>query len=198
MTINEVLVKGLKIITPLKKQLENLGLDPDTCGNIITFLFMYHSICRGHDKILSKYDLYKKHYCKLSIILLQKLQLSLSRNVNRFNILAAPLLVTSLYVIKIMIVSKNINVTFETNKEDTNTNITKSINLLVFLNKMPDYTGKINLTIIAIAFIKYLLDINSINLMDPFYIKIFSILGIMLISIFTLDYLLKFLISTLF
>jgi hypothetical protein len=97
-----------------------------------------------------------------------------------------------------MVVSKNVNISFETNKEDSNTNIKNSINFLVLFKKLPDYIGKIILTIISIALIKYLLEINSINLMDPFYIKIFCILGIMVISIFTLDYLLKYFISTLF
>jgi hypothetical protein len=198
MTINEVLNKGLEIITPLKNQIENIGLDPNGLGSIFTFLMMYTSICKGHAKILSKYDPYKNHFDKLSIRQQQKLQMAWARNIHRFNVIAAPLLVTSLYVIKQQVAPKKITVILETNKEDTNTNITKSINLLVFLKKLPDYIGKIILTIISIALIKYLLDINSINLMDPFYIKIFSILGITLISIFTLDYLLKFLIATLF
>ena len=66
---------------------------------------------------------------------------------------------------------------------------------LFFLKKLPDHIGKIILTILSIALVKYLLESYSINLMDPFYIKIFCILGIMVISIFTLDYLLKYFIS---
>lgn len=76
MTINEVLNKGLKIITPLKKEIENIGLDPDTFVNIAAFMFMYKSICTVHAKVLSKYDPYKKHYDKLTIRQQQKLQVS--------------------------------------------------------------------------------------------------------------------------
>ena len=74
MTINELLDKGFKIIRPLKEQLEHIGMDPSTCANVLTFLFMYRTICSSHARILSKFDPYKKHYDKLSLRQQMKLQ----------------------------------------------------------------------------------------------------------------------------
>lgn len=48
-------------------------------------------------------------------------------------------------------------------------------------------------TIICLSLLQYLLKSHSINLLQTFYIKLFFLLSITILSIFTLDYLLKYL-----
>ena len=74
----------------------------------------------------------------------------------------------------------------------------RGIVFLDFFKKLPNIIGNIIISFIILNLIKYLLDVYSINIMDPFYIKIFSIFGIIVLSIFSLNYLFKYLICLYF
>ena len=65
---------------------------------------------------------------------------------------------------------------------------------LSLLKKIPGLIGQFVILILITASIKYLLKVNSIELMDPFYIKIISIFGIIVGFILGLDYLIQLII----
>lgn len=69
-TFNQAINSGLKFYRVLKPQidkgLEITGLDAKTCGNLISFVFMYNAICKGHMALINKYSPAKANYDKLS------------------------------------------------------------------------------------------------------------------------------------
>lgn len=75
---------------------------------------------------------------------------------------------------------------------NNNNSANKIIPFVAFFKKLPIFIGRIVILIFITSLIKYLFQIYSINIMDSYYIKIFCILGIIIISILALDYLLKF------
>ena len=198
LTLNKLFKEGVKLIIPLNASLDSLGVNIGDVGFFISFLFMYRNICKGHAQILKKYDPYKDNYNKLSPRLQLKLQDRWIKSNNRFSLIAAPLLVTSLYVIKNAIY-KDIKLSVESKVEILDNNSKQNyIGFLLFLKRLPNYIGKIVLIILSIALFKYLLQIYSIDLNNVYYIKILCIFSIIIISIFTLDYLLKYFLSIFF
>lgn len=118
-TINQTINEVLKLIKPLKenldKGLEITGLDLTTCGHLVSFLFMYNAICKGHASIIKNYSPSQASYEKLSMhdkATLEKLWLA---NNTRFKLIAAPLLVISLYAIKKVVFTPQIKVSVDIN-----------------------------------------------------------------------------------
>ena len=64
---------------------------------------------------------------------------------------------------------------------------------LALLKKLPGLIGKFVILILITASIKYLLNVYSIQLMDPYYIKIICVFGIIVGFILALDYLVQLL-----
>ena len=94
---------------------------------------------------------------------------------------------------------KDIKLSVESKVEILDNNSKQNyIGFLLFLKRLPNYIGKIVLIILSIALFKYLLQIYSIDLNNVYYIKILCIFSIIIISIFTLDYLLKYFLSIFF
>ena len=65
-------------------------------------------------------------------------------------------------------------------------------------NKLVYYVGLFVISIIVISLSQFILENYSINLLQPFYIKLFCFFSIIIISIFILDYLLKYFASIYF
>lgn len=200
-TLNQALIEGFKFIKPLKenldKGLEISGLDVSLCGQLVSFLFMFNTICKGHASIIKRYSPSKTSYDKLSLREKAQLEELWVKNHTRFKLIAAPLLVISLYAIKKAVNTPQIKVSVDLNTviDPTNNNsINKSLPLLVLFKKLPDFIGKIVIFICITSLIKYLFDINSINLMDSYYIKLFCLFGLLVSSILALDYLFQILI----
>ena len=74
----------------------------------------------------------------------------------------------------------------------------KSITFLALFKKLRRLIGKFVIYLILYIFIKYILNAYSINLLDPFYILIFCIVGLIISFIFALDYLFKYIIYSYF
>ena len=66
---------------------------------------------------------------------------------------------------------------------------------LSLFKKIPAFIRQFILILISYMFINYVLNAYSINLLDPFYILIFCIVGLIISFIFGLDYLLKYIIN---
>jgi hypothetical protein len=98
---------------------------------------------------------------------------------------------------------KNFPMSFNVSLPKENTDIKNTKNMfgfsfLVLLKKLPGvfkkvsyYIGLLVLLNIVYKVIKYILDKHSISLFEPFYVKLFSIFGIILMSTYILDYLLR-------
>ena len=74
----------------------------------------------------------------------------------------------------------------------------KNKNFLAFLNKVPGFIGKFVILILITSLIKYLLNVYSIQLMDPYYIKIFCVLCIIVGFILALNYLVQLILYSYF
>ena len=72
------------------------------------------------------------------------------------------------------------------------------IRYLSLFKKIPAFIRQFILILIPYMFINYVLKAYSINLLDPFYILIFCIVGLIISFIFGLDYLLKYIIYSYF
>ena len=72
------------------------------------------------------------------------------------------------------------------------------IRYLSLFKKIPDFIRQFILILIPYMFINYLLNAYSINLLDPFYIKIFCVIALIVCFIVALDYLLKYIIYSYF
>ena len=72
------------------------------------------------------------------------------------------------------------------------------IRYLSLFKKIPAFIRQFILILIPYMFINYVLKAYSINLLDPFYILIFCIVGLIVSFIFALDYLFKFIIYSYF
>ena len=72
------------------------------------------------------------------------------------------------------------------------------IRYLSLFKKIPAFIRQFILILIPYMFINYILNAYSINLLDPFYILIFCIVGLIVSFIFALDYLFKFIIYSYF
>ena len=72
------------------------------------------------------------------------------------------------------------------------------IRYLSLFKKIPAFIRQFILILIPYMFINYILNAYSINLLDPFYILIFCIVGLIISFIFGLDYLLKYIIYSYF
>ena len=68
------------------------------------------------------------------------------------------------------------------------------IRYLSLFKKIPAFIRQFILILIPYMFINYILNAYSINLLDPFYIKIISIFGIIVGFILALDYLIQLII----
>ena len=123
-----------------------------------------------------------------------------------FTYIAAPLLVGILYTIKQLAFGPTITFKVESTPSVSdpfgrgNVQVQGDLNkgnmsmgFLGFFNKLPNIIGKIVIGLTIISLIKHLLNIYSINILDPFYIMIFNIVGIIIISILGINYLLKYL-----
>ena len=69
---------------------------------------------------------------------------------------------------------------------------------LALLKKLPGLIGKFVILILITASIKYLLNVYSIQLMDPYYIKIICVFGIIVGFILALDYLVQLILYSYF
>ena len=72
------------------------------------------------------------------------------------------------------------------------------IRYLSLFKKIPAFIRQFILILIPYMFINYILKAYSINLLDPFYILIFCIVGLIVCFIVALDYLLKYIIYSYF
>ena len=72
------------------------------------------------------------------------------------------------------------------------------IRYLSLFKKIPAFIRQFILILIPYILINYILNAYSINLLDPFYILIFCIVGLIVSFIFALDYLFKFIIYSYF
>ena len=72
------------------------------------------------------------------------------------------------------------------------------IRYLSLFKKIPAFIRQFILILIPYMFINYILNAYSINLLDPFYILIFCIVGLIISFIFALDYLFKYIIYSYF
>ena len=72
------------------------------------------------------------------------------------------------------------------------------IRYLSLFKKIPAFIRQFILILIPYMFINYILKAYSINLLDPFYIKIFCIVGLIISFIVGLDYLFKYIIYSYF
>ena len=199
MTINEALNQGVKIIGPLQELLNNSQIDVKDLAGCVTFLYMYHRIVKTHAYIMKNYSPSKEAYIELS----KAQQLDLNRiwvkGHRRFTLLAAPILVAVLYTIKQVTMSPQIKINVDSNSDNFTTN-NMAIGFLGFFQKLPYIIGNFVIAFCILSLIKSLtgIGIYSINTLDPIYIQIFNILAIIVLSIFCLDYLLKYLIFIFF
>ena len=216
MTINEALNQGVKIIGPLNEALKGVGVTFEGIGGFITFLLMYKSVVKTNAYLMKKYNPSQASYKNMSSIEKMNLEKIWLEHHRHFTKIAAPILVATLYIIKQVVFSPTVVVKVESPSPpdgspflpslaereaggDLNkTNVNMNMGIFGFFKKLPNFIGKIVISLIIISLIKHLLNIYSINIMDPFYIKIFSIFGIIIISIISLDYLFKYLLYVYF
>lgn len=207
-TLNEVLNQGVKIIEPLSEALKGAGLSYTSLGGFLTFLFLYRSVVKTNGYFMKKYSPSAGSYENMPLqekIILERMWIKSHKH---FTYIAAPLLVGILYTIKQLAFGPTITFKVESTPSpsvsdpfvrgnvqgDLNKgNASPSMGLLGFFNKLPNIIGKIVIGLTIISLIKHLLNIYSINILDPFYIMIFNIVGIIIISILGINYLLKYL-----
>lgn len=183
----------------LKNSIESVGLGPKDIGSVISILFMYHGICKGSEKLMKGYAPSNVNYSKLTTeekIIMDKMWLA---RLNRFRFIAAPLLVLSLYTIKQTALGLSPSIKINMDVLDTEKlEVNKSIAFLAFFKKLPDFIGKFVILILITSLIKYLLNVYSIQLIDPYYIKIICVIGILVGFILALNNLVQLIIYSYF
>ena len=188
--------------TALIDSLDTVGISPTIVGQAVSILVLYHGLCSVNEKFIKAYAPSSQNYHKLTTDEKILLDLRWHKRFNHFILLAAPLLVISLFTIKKVVTSGiNTGITVDFylfNSEPCPTSPigveeNKIILFLAFFKKLPYFIGKFVILILIISLIKNFLSVYSIQLMDPFYIKIFCVFGIIVSFILALDYLVQLL-----
>lgn len=190
-------------------------------GSGMSALFLYHSLCKGHEYLNKHYSPASLNYSKLSPAEKIEIERLWQTQSKRFRYIAAPLLAITLYTNKQVAFSAstpikiNIPNDFFNPKDQPQPHhltdiwancvgekgeggINKSLLFLGFFKKLPDFIGKIVIFLILCIFIKFILNAYSIQLLDPYYIKIYCVLGSIVCFIIALDYLVKLIIYSYF
>jgi hypothetical protein len=199
MTINEALKQGFKIAGPLRESLDKVGINGSYIGiggSLITFGIMFNGICKAHSNLVYKGSNIpnSKEWELMSDRLKVYYEKTRLREIKNFKLIAAPMLVISLFVIKQLTFTRNINVSFESSTEtDVSTSdIKQSFSIITFLKKLPNFIGKVVIGTFVLIIINYFLTTYSINLSDPFYLKCICIFCLIISSIMFLNYFIQY------
>lgn len=196
-TLRQV-IQGLEPLSTLvRNNIDSLSVGVSGLGGILSVLLLYNGLCKGDAIIRNRYSpsaLSLKDLSPAEKLARDKEWLLQSR---RFRFIAAPILVFVLYGFKQITSPIKVNISVIQNT-DIETGITKSILFVGLIKKLPGLIGKFLLIIILFGLINYLFNAYSIQLLDPFYIKIFCVIGLIVCFIVALDYFVKFIIITYF
>ena len=201
-TLNDICNKGSELIGPITEAVKNsnVNIDGEVAVDLVSFMLMYKSICYTHSKIIKSYNPSTTPISKMNKETISLLNSNWARDNRKFQLIAAPLLVGSLYLIKRVVLANKFRVTGDI---EVNVDINKDINkqslflfvlkkLSNFYNKIVKMVGSFIILIISVSLTQFVLKNNSINLLEPFYIKYIISFCIIVSSILALDYLIKY------
>lgn len=198
-TLNEAMKKGFKIVGPIRESLDKVGINSSYLtlgGSLLTIGIMFNGICRAHSKLVHQGSSAPTPEQWASMTPRLKLYYEKTRlkDIRSFKLIAAPMLVLSLFVIKQLTFPRNINVSLESSTETnfSTSEIKQSFSIITFFKKLPNFIGKVVIGIFVLIIINYFLTTYSINLSDPFYLKYICIFCLILSSIMFLNYLIQY------
>lgn len=198
-TLNEAMKQGFKIVGPIRESLDKVGINGSYLslgGSLLTIGIMFNSICRAHSKLVHQGSSAPtpEQWDNLTPRLKIYYEKTRLKDIRNFKLIAAPMLVLSLFVIKQLTFPRNINVSFESSTETdfSNSEIKQSFSIMTFLKNLPNFIGKVVIGIFVLIIINYFLTTYSINLSDPFYLKYICIICLIISSIMFLNYLIQY------